>query len=305
MPLQYFNEHDVLHKSYEAEYYQFQQTKTFQDDQHGWFNAYEPGELVYQGFSIERSVGCSHDIQLCELQCHKCGRFYSCRRCHDGAVSDHTFPKEETEVVRCKICRQEQPFGLTCRHCGTTFGLVSCAICRFISYIPRDAKPFYHCDKCNYCNVGSRETSIHCDTCGICYNQHYYPTHTCREIGDCPVCLTDMKRCKHPITYLNCGHQLHQACYEQLLDSNVLQCPLCRRFMPVDSDYEMVNEALEKRYRRTMNYPNEPLITVQCCECGWQFPQYRSSATGIYYCPKCKLFNCQEIQCKHTEQDYC
>ena len=46
-------------------------------------------------------------------------------------------------------------------------------------------------------------------------------------IGDCPVCLENMKRGDHNLTWLPCTHVFHADCVEDWLRSN-RTCPNCR-----------------------------------------------------------------------------
>lgn len=195
---------------------------------------------VFVKYNYDESVGCEHYIRGCQMKCKTCGKFFPCRLCHDD-VCDHEFPRYETEEVKCNYCGNEQPFSQYCTKCGKCFGSYFCNKCRLICDMGPDAKPNYHCDGCKMCMVGIREYSKHCYKCGGCYNIDYFDKHKCiRDRSECIVCLGDMVKTIYGRITLNCGHQMHIHCYQELLDKGIYKCPVCKKFLPTDSDREWI-----------------------------------------------------------------
>lgn len=62
MPLQYFEENDIINKQFELEQIKFQESDLFKTQSDNWYKKYKKTELIYQGFKIEKSVGCTHDV---------------------------------------------------------------------------------------------------------------------------------------------------------------------------------------------------------------------------------------------------
>lgn len=139
-----------------------------------------------------------------------------------------------------------------------------------------DAKPNYHCDGCKMCMVGIREYSKHCYKCGGCYNIDYFDRHKCiRERSECIVCLGDMVKTIYGRITLNCGHQLHIHCYQELLDQGIYKCPLCKKFLPTDGDREWIVKEQKRVYQELFLPPGMEghFVKVKCDECLREFPE--------------------------------
>ncbi|CAL6103714.1 RING_finger and CHY zinc finger domain-containing protein [Hexamita inflata] len=296
----FYEEHkDMPYEQMKAEF----ERQQSDDD---WYKTLPLDQQVFQGFEILKSVGCTHDICGCKVQCNICKDFYGCRRCHDEVVDSHEFPKEQTQLVQCRYCDEVQDFSMQCTKCQKMFGKVTCKTCKFISDISMDAKPFFHCDKCTSCNVGLSQYSIHCDTCEVCMSTEYYKTHVCKEFGSCMVCLGELKRSKYPSEELKCGHMLHRACYDQLMEKMIFKCPACKKFLPVSEDVELVVQYQNDIFENTLISPSQldQIVSVICNDCGQQFPAVQHPFQQ-YYCIKCKCYNCEQISSqKFNFNDY-
>lgn len=246
---------------------------------------------MFVKYNYDESVGCEHYIRGCQVKCKTCGQFFPCRLCHDD-VCDHEFPRYETTEVKCNYCGNEQPFAQYCKKCGKCFGSYYCEKCRLICDMGPDAKPNYHCDGCKMCMVGIREFSKHCYKCGGCYNIDYFDRHKCiAERSECIVCLGDMVKTIYGRITLNCGHQMHIHCYQELLDKGIYKCPVCKKFLPTDSDREWIVKSQKRIYQGIFLSPKimGHVVLVKCNDCLREFPQQRH--VYYQYCPWCDLFN--------------
>ncbi|CAL6077879.1 RING_finger and CHY zinc finger domain-containing protein [Hexamita inflata] len=250
-------------------------------------------QQVFAKYELGKSVGCGHYIRGCQVRCETCQKFYPCRLCHDDE-EDHDFPRYKTTTVKCNYCHEEQPIQQNCRHCNALFGSYYCDKCKLACNMGVDAKPNYHCDGCKMCMVGLRSESKHCDKCNGCFNVAYFDKHKCiQERTDCIVCMGDLVKTIYGRITLECGHQLHTHCYQELIQKGIMKCPMCKRFLPTENDRDWVVKWQEKNYSRIF-IPIEYeglLVTVNCNDCQKSFPQHFHPL--YYYCPDCKLFNCE------------
>ncbi|CAL6061407.1 RING_finger and CHY zinc finger domain-containing protein [Hexamita inflata] len=302
LPLKYWEQNNGMLVPFKKLVQMFEEDDNYNED---WFENMPQNEQIYQGFEIGQSVGCEHYITGCELKCETCGEFYGCRRCHDDIVSEHQFPREKTQTIRCLFCQKEQPLSLKCEQCQRVLGCQTCSICKYVQYFTDDAKLVYHCNSCKACNIGTWEFSIHCDTCGTCMSKKFHKTHQCQSVGDCCICLGDLRDTKYVWFRLGCGHQIHESCYDSLLDQSQYKCPVCRKFLPIGEDIGIIGRHLQQINKLTVIYPEQThtAVKVECWDCGNVFPQLEHPF-GIYYCNKCKLFNCS-IKDRYIDlQDY-
>lgn len=81
------------------------------------------------------------------------------------------------------------------------------------------------------CRIGKKEENYHCDKCQICYNILHKDTHKCIDnVADknCPICLEYLKTSTKRQIPLNCGHWIHEECYNNYLKSTKSNlCPIC------------------------------------------------------------------------------
>lgn len=106
--------------------------------------------------------------------------------------------------------------------------------------------------------------------------------------------MGDIHNSIYGVITLECNHQLHYHCYKGLLEKNILKCPICKKFLPIDSDRESIVKYQIQAYKRVI-IPKKytgMIVTVQCNDCLRKFP---SQWHFIYYCPWCKLFNCEIV----------
>lgn len=101
--------------------------------------------------AVKRPLGCEHYRRNVKMQCATCGRWYTCRLCHDAA-EDHQLPRRETAHMLCMVCGCAQRVGDTCIKCGTPAARYYCGVCKLWNDDPD--KNVYHCDGCGICRVG-------------------------------------------------------------------------------------------------------------------------------------------------------
>jgi uncharacterized CHY-type Zn-finger protein len=105
----------------------------------------DPEEVTEQETQV---LGCPHYQRNVKLQCSTCGRWYTCRLCHDE-VEDHILVRRATKNMLCMICGSAQRAGEFCVQCG-------------------ERAAWYYCDVCKLWDNDARKSIYHCNDCGIC-----------------------------------------------------------------------------------------------------------------------------------------
>ncbi|KAI9284403.1 zinc-ribbon-domain-containing protein [Umbelopsis sp. AD052] len=172
--------------------------------------------------------GCKHYQRKVKLQANCCGKWYSCRFCHDD-VEDHNLVRRETKNMFCMLCSEIQPAAQVCRNCHETVARYYCDTCKL--WDDRSEKSIYHCDQCGICRVGKGlgQDYFHCDKCNICMVISLKDNHRCIERSlecDCPICGEYMFTSTSKIVFENCGHCIHEKCHEEHIKTSY-QCPTC------------------------------------------------------------------------------
>ena len=88
--------------------------------------------------------------------------------------------------------------------------------------------PKYSCVKFN---IKKNSTNFfHCDKCKLCININKYKNHHCLSDGNlkCAICLESIHNSKYDSTILKCSHIIHNKCLKEMINHNILNCPLCR-----------------------------------------------------------------------------
>lgn len=98
-----------------------------------------------------RPLGCPHYRRNIKLKCSICGRWYTCRFCHDNA-EDHSLKRRETKYMLCMLCGSAQAASGDCINCGEPSARYYCDVCKLWDDDP--AKSIYHCYDCGICRVG-------------------------------------------------------------------------------------------------------------------------------------------------------
>jgi uncharacterized CHY-type Zn-finger protein len=101
--------------------------------------------------SAYRALGCEHYKRNVKMQCSTCGRWYTCRFCHDK-VENHPLIRKDTRNMLCMFCGTAQGASDVCASCGELAALYFCTICKLWDNEPD--KNIYHCHDCGICRIG-------------------------------------------------------------------------------------------------------------------------------------------------------
>ncbi|KAH0576853.1 CHY zinc finger-containing protein [Spironucleus salmonicida] len=228
----------------------YENIEIFRNTANYTMNKLAPSEKLYSIQYLDSLTGCQHYVRGCEIECVTCKKFYICRFCHNDN-EDHNLPRFETEHFRCIFCKFVQLPTQTCTNCNIQFGSYFCAKCKLVCDIGPEPKPNYHCDTCGCCMVGLQQYSKHCDTCGMCYSTKGFVSHKCRsDIGECIVCLDQLKHSIFGHIELKCGHLIHSHCHDELLYHMDYKCPICKKFTPQGEERRVVLREQRKLYKR-------------------------------------------------------
>jgi len=218
----------------------------------------------------KKILGCKHYPRQAKIRAKCCGKFFTCRLCHDEA-SDHKIDRYATEEMLCMHCFTVQPVGQFCKSetCNSRqLAKYYCGTCRLFS----DAeKSIFHCKDCGLCRVG-KGLGIdykHCHKCGSCINISIFDDHVCLENAlhsDCPICAEYMFTSVKPVCILKCGHYIHLPCLDEYTQQDY-RCPICLKSLgDMSHRWTQLDEYLE-----TNPMPAEyrdKLSTVLCYDCG-------------------------------------
>ena len=163
-------------------------------------------------------LGCAHYARACKVLAPCCGRFHTCRKCHDE-TSDHDMPRGAVDTIMCMRCWEVQPVAKHCRHAACAdapdFAEYFCRECRLYASVA--SSNIYHCGQCGVCRLGDRDNFIHCATCNVCIWRVGFERHQCvanSHDANCPICHEGMSciTCDQAVAVLPCGHPMHKCC---------------------------------------------------------------------------------------------
>jgi len=135
-------------------------------------------------------MGCKHYQRCAKLQAHCCGKWFTCRFCHDE-ISDHNIVRNLTSTMMCMFCSKVQPAGQVCIECDRKVSKYYCKECKLWDDDPK--KTIYHCYDCGICRIGKGlgQDYFHCKKCNVCMAISLKGRHKCIERNlesDCPIC---------------------------------------------------------------------------------------------------------------------
>jgi len=237
-------------------------------------------------------LGCKHYPRQAKIRAKCCGKFFTCRLCHDEAC-DHKIDRYATEEMLCMHCFTVQPVGQFCKSdnekCnGRQLAKYYCGTCRLFS----DAdKSIFHCKDCGLCRVGKGlgVDYKHCHQCGSCINISIFDDHVCLENAlhsDCPICAEYMFTSVKPVCILKCGHYIHLPCLDEYTQQDY-RCPICLKSLgDMSHRWTQLDEYLE-----TNPMPEEyadKMSTVLCYDCG---DRTETSFHFLYHKCRCGSYN--------------
>lgn len=244
------------------------------------------GKLVY---------GCEHYRRRCKIRAPCCNQVFTCRHCHNEAMSSLSNPKERHELVRhdvkqviCAVCEHEQPAAKVCAKCGVNMGEYFCEVCKF--YDDEIKKKQFHCDDCGICRVGGRENFFHCPKCGSCYSIGLRDNHSCVENSMkncCPICYEYLFDSVKDTEVMKCGHTIHMDCFSEMLNQNQYRCPICSKsVVNMRRNWERLDEEIEAT---AMPEEYHYKVSILCNDCS-------CTSEAFYHifghkCSQCSSYN--------------
>lgn len=254
----------------------------------------DPDQVDETTEPVKPTLGCQHYKRNVKMQCSHCGRWYTCRLCHDE-VEDHILPRRETKHMLCMLCNTPQTVSQYCKMCHQAAGCYYCPICKLWSNDPR--KSIYHCDDCGICRVGEGlgKDYFHCKTCAACMSIMAEAKHRCVEKSfesDCPICGEYLFTSSKPVDVMSCGHTIHESCFNKWCLSSY-KCPICSKSITnMESQFRRLDRQIEEQpmpeeYRQTKAY-------IFCNDC-------LSRSTTKYHwlglkCDRCESYNTTELR---------
>ncbi|ROW03963.1 hypothetical protein VSDG_01064 [Cytospora chrysosperma] len=238
-------------------------------------------------------LGCNHYRRNVKMQCVTCEKWYTCRLCHDE-VEEHTLPRRLTKHMLCMLCGHPQKVSDTCVNCNESAARYYCSICKLWSDDVH--KPIYHCDECGICRVGHGldKDFFHCKTCRACISITQTNDHKCIERAtdaDCPICGENMFASPKTVIFMECGHSIHRACFNQYMASSY-KCPICSKSI-VNMEALFTNLANHIQEQPMPEEFRNVRSVVLCNDCS------AKSSTQFHFlglrCQICKSFNTAEL----------
>lgn len=209
---------------------------------------------------------CEHYNRNCKIIAPCCNKVFDCRLCHDKFFEDdHKINRYDIKKVICNECQTEQDISNECTKCKIKFGKYYCNKCNFFDN--DDSKRQFHCDKCNICRVGGQDNFYHCDECNSCIHKSLKDNHNCIKNTDCPICFDDLIYSTKSMTILKCGHSVHVDCFNNMIENNVYNCPLCLKTCIDNTQINNYYENLISQYilPEELNY-DVKIFCNDCCK---------------------------------------
>ncbi|KAI5862386.1 zf-CHY-domain-containing protein [Durotheca rogersii] len=243
--------------------------------------------------SYYRPLGCEHYRRNVKLQCFTCGRWYTCRFCHDKA-EDHTLIRNATKNMLCMFCGTAQRASDVCISCSASASRYYCSICKLWNDDPD--KPVYHCNDCGICRIGRGlgKDFFHCKTCCACIAISQ-KDHKCIERStdcDCPICGDYMFTSPKAVCFMKCGHSIHRQCLDQHMKV-AYKCPICNRSLAnMELQFRNLDIAIETQPMPAEFQDTRALILCNDC----------SAKSSVRYhwlglkCGICSSYNTAQLQ---------
>ena len=258
----------------------------------------EQREKLLEGIKYRGGIlGCKHYMRGCKLRAECCGRFFTCRFCHDE-MCDHGIDRYATRKMLCMRCGECQPAGRQCANeaCGAVLGHYYCDICRF--WDDDVTKSIYHCPYCKLCRIGKGLgiDYFHCHKCNACMSIEK-KVHQCVERAlesNCPICHEFMFTSTTPVMFLNCGHCIHSSCLDMYLNTNYT-CPVCSKSLAdMTGIFKQIDDLLTSEMPGMPDEYKNVRTRVLCSDC-----EQKTMAPFHFVYHKCT--NCSSYNTKVVE----
>lgn len=195
-------------------------------------------------------MGCAHYQTNCKVECPTCLKWFPCKFCHDGEVTDHKLIRSDIKHILCMFCNvPQEPEDNYCVNCENELANYFCPIC--ILYDNDTTKDIYHCDKCGICRLGLGlgKDYFHCDECNICLSIDLKEKHKCLSNTthcNCPICNEYLFTSVSKVVFMKCGHLIHQACYDEL-SKHSYKCPICKKtVVNVETQFRILDQEIRQ-----------------------------------------------------------
>ncbi|KAI9209647.1 zinc-ribbon-domain-containing protein, partial [Polychytrium aggregatum] len=214
-------------------------------------------------------IGCSHYQRSAKLQAHCCGKWFTCRFCHDE-ISDHNIIRNLTTTMMCMYCSTVQPAGQQCINtaCGRKVSKYYCHECKLWDDDPK--KNIYHCYDCGICRIGKGLgiDYFHCKKCNVCMAISLKNRHKCIERNlesDCPICGEYMFTSTTTVIFMPCGHCIHYKCHQEYIHTSY-QCPTCFKSLANMTEYFRRIDAMLEQHQMPPEYA-KTVSHIYCNDC--------------------------------------
>ncbi|KAI9329065.1 zinc-ribbon-domain-containing protein [Obelidium mucronatum] len=229
-------------------------------------------------------------------QAHCCGKWYTCRFCHDE-VSDHNIIRNLITTMMCMHCSTVQPAGQDCINvdCQKRVAKYYCKECKLWDDDPR--KNIYHCYDCGICRIGKGlgQDYFHCKKCNVCMAISLKGRHKCIERNlesDCPICGEYMFTSTTTVIFMPCGHCIHYKCHQEYIQTSY-QCPTCFKSLANMTEYFKRIDAMLAQHQMPPEY-NKTQTFIYCNDC--EKKCYAKFHFLYHKCIHCKGYNTKVLQ---------
>ncbi|TPX71034.1 hypothetical protein CcCBS67573_g06316 [Chytriomyces confervae] len=241
-------------------------------------------------------VGCKHYQRSAKLQAHCCGKWYTCRFCHDE-VSDHNIIRNLITTMMCMHCSTVQAAAQDCinPNCQKRVSKYYCKECKLWDDDPR--KNIYHCYDCGICRIGKGlgQDYFHCKKCNVCMAISLKGRHKCIERNlesDCPICGEYMFTSTTTVIFMPCGHCIHFKCHQEYIQTSY-QCPTCFKSLANMTEYFKRIDAMLSHHQMPPEY-SKTQTYIYCNDC--EKKCYAKFHFLYHKCVHCKGYNTKVLQ---------
>ncbi|KAJ1993266.1 hypothetical protein H4R33_000724 [Dimargaris cristalligena] len=246
-------------------------------------------------------LGCPHYQRGAKMYAKCCGRWFTCRICHDEATN-HTLDRKGVKYMMCMHCQGIQEAGQVCSNmtCNEPLGEYYCDICHMWNNDPE--LDIFHCNDCQMCLRDRKDQYQHCFKCVRCISETLVGEHKCRENSvevDCPICGEFLQTSRQPITIMRCGHTIHLDCLNTYMDHS-FQCPVCQKSI---GDMTPLFKELEKLLDEQV-MPAEYATTRSIIFCGDCEERSETKYHFLYHkCQRCNSFSTKVLKTFKPDED--
>jgi len=245
-------------------------------------------------------LGCKHYQRAIKFQANCCGKWFTCRFCHDAA-SDHEVDRKKTTRMMCMYCNTVQPAGQNCINCERCLAKYYCDKCKLWDNEPR--KSIYHCDDCGICRIGKGlgEDYFHCKKCNACLAISLKDNHKCIERNlesNCPICGEYMFTSTSIVIFMPCGHCIHYKCHQEYIQTNY-HCPTCFKSLANMNEYFRRIDTMLQQHKMPPEYENWHSY-ILCNDC--EKRSYAKYHFLYHKCAYCSSYNTKVLKTYETSK---